>query len=95
MCGFPDRLALPRGSMAGVPYTMFVMITPYNGKEMEDTAFMGVPYCGPHFHQAYPDDLPMGFPFNRPVDNKYTFYTPNMFFKDVVIYHKPQTRMQN
>jgi len=35
----------------------------------------------------YLDDYPLGYPFDRPID-EYSFYVPNGYFQDVVIYHK-------
>jgi len=36
--------------------------------------------------QAF-DDYPLGYPFDRPINEQY-FYVPNAYFQDVVIYHK-------
>ena len=93
-CGFPDRLVLPIGQKAGVPYTLFVMVTPYGSEERPEDF---------HGHNAYNtntnvyscnglwtalDNRPLGFPFDRKIENFGRFYTPNMYFKDVFIFHK-------
>ncbi|XP_034230660.1 allergen Cr-PI-like [Thrips palmi] len=91
-CGFPDRLALPMGHKAGVPYTLFVMVTPYGVDASED--FHGhsqvntntVFSCNGLWTSL--DNRPLGFPFDRKIENFAHFYTPNMYFKDVVIFHK-------
>ncbi|KAJ1520484.1 hypothetical protein ONE63_003610 [Megalurothrips usitatus] len=83
-CGFPDRLVLPMGHKAGVPYALFVMVTPYGADEHD------------HVKDIYScnglmtvlDNRPLGFPFDRKIENFATFFTPNMYFKDVLIFHK-------
>ncbi|KAJ1519982.1 hypothetical protein ONE63_004214 [Megalurothrips usitatus] len=95
-CGFPDRLVLPMGHTAGVPYTFFVMVTPY-GSEEADQDFHGhsaaynannanVYSCNGLVTAL--DNRPLGFPFDRKIENFGRFYTPNMYFKDVAIFHK-------
>ncbi|WP_313909840.1 hypothetical protein, partial [Enterococcus faecalis] len=37
------------------------------------------------------DNRPLGFPFDRKIENFGRFYTPNMYFKDVLIFHKDST----
>ena len=37
------------------------------------------------------DNRPLGFPFDRKIDNFGRFYTPNMYFKNVAIFHKDAT----
>ncbi|XP_066998958.2 hexamerin [Anabrus simplex] len=84
-CGFPERLLLPRGQVNGLPVTFFVMVTPYDGPVQEfPRAFAS---CGVGYNAQYPDMKPMGYPFDRVIKD-YDFVTPNMFWKDVLIFHK-------
>ncbi|XP_058830441.1 hexamerin-1.1-like [Topomyia yanbarensis] len=84
-CGFPDRLILPKGWFGGMKMQFYFIITPYTGTEsMHDTVFDKTYMCGGH---RYVDKFPMGFPFDREIKLTY-WYTKNMLFKDVFIYHK-------
>ncbi|XP_066999956.2 hexamerin [Anabrus simplex] len=84
-CGFPERLLLPKGNKNGLPLTIFVMVTPYDGPVTQlPTAYVS---CGVGYNTKYPDVKPMGYPFDRPIRD-YDFVTPNMFWKDVLIFHK-------
>ncbi|KAJ1531520.1 hypothetical protein ONE63_000195 [Megalurothrips usitatus] len=83
-CGFPDRLVLPMGHKAGVPYALFVMVTPYGADEHDHVKDI---YSCNGLMTAI-DNRPLGFPFDRQIENFAKFYTPNMYFKDVLIFHK-------
>ncbi|KAK3920996.1 Hexamerin [Frankliniella fusca] len=83
-CGFPDRLVLPIGHKAGVPYTLFVMVTPY---EASPEVHANTLYSCNGLMTAL-DNRPLGFPFDRKIDNFDRFYSPNMYFKNVAIFHK-------
>ncbi|XP_075980760.1 larval serum protein 1 gamma [Anticarsia gemmatalis] len=73
----PRRLMLPKGTHGGYPFQMFVFVYPYNGvNKVED-----------EFKNYIQDSKPFGFPFDRPVQETY-FHQPNMYFKDVEIFHK-------
>lgn len=48
--------------------------------------------CGVGSGARYIDSLPFGYPFDRPVDVK-EFYTPNMHFEDVIIFHKKEVEV--
>ncbi|XP_066998959.2 hexamerin [Anabrus simplex] len=84
-CGFPERLLLPRGNKNGLPLTFFVMVTPYDGPMTQLP--MAYVSCGVGYNNKYPDMKPMGYPFDR-VIRDYDFVTPNMFWKDVLVFHK-------
>ncbi|WP_191113279.1 hypothetical protein, partial [Acinetobacter pittii] len=82
-CGFPERLQLPMGWKGGRTYVLGVVVTPYDpthssGKYTEDIA------CGGS--RLY-DNRPVGFPFDKPAYSD-AFHVPNIYFKDVNIYHK-------
>lgn len=94
-CGFPEHLLLPKGKKGGMPFYMYVMVTPFeeyqqvadNGKVFEiDSVFT----CGHFPGNKYPDNKPMGFPFDRKIYNWDKFFTENMFYKEVMIFHKTQ-----
>lgn len=72
----PSRLMLPKGTKGGFPYQFFVIVYPFHGVEnvSEPIANFIV------------DNKPFGYPFDRPVEEAY-FLQPNMFFKDVSVYH--------
>ncbi|KAJ1519335.1 hypothetical protein ONE63_004633 [Megalurothrips usitatus] len=94
-CGFPDRLVLPMGHKAGLPLTLFVMVTPY-GIEGEQVHDHGVMSCNGLVKSV--DNRPLGFPFDRKIENYGKFYMPNMYFKDILVFHKdtsvPQQNQQ-
>jgi hypothetical protein len=84
-CGFPDRLLLPKGKMGGMPFTFYFIVTPYTMTEKFDMDYTKMT-CGVGSGMKYFDNFAMGYPFDRPIDFLY-FMTPNMYFKDVMIYH--------
>lgn len=78
--GFPDRLILPKGKKGGMTYKLFVVVSPF-----DESKAMTVE--SPIWGKLMADGRAMGFPLDRPVDPLH-FVTPNMQFKDVVVYHK-------
>ncbi|CAK1586885.1 unnamed protein product [Parnassius mnemosyne] len=72
-----SRLMLPKGTKGGFPYQFFVMVYPYQGTEnvTKPSASFRI------------DNQPFGYPFDRPVNEAY-FMQPNMYFKDVFVYHE-------
>lgn len=72
----PLRLMLPKGTYGGYPFQLFVYVYPYTQVEADYG----------DFKDFVVDNKPFGYPFDRPIDARY-FYQPNMFFKDVSIYH--------
>ncbi|KAL9697206.1 hypothetical protein quinque_000647 [Culex quinquefasciatus] len=88
-CGFPDRLILPKGWTSGMQMQMYFVITPYMMTEVKgDMIFDKTYMCG----MTTMDMLPMGFPFDRKIDMTY-WYTKNMMFKDVMIYHMDEMKV--
>ncbi|KAF2901629.1 hypothetical protein ILUMI_04554 [Ignelater luminosus] len=51
----------------------------------QDYGFWQYPMVG--LGVQYLDDYPLGYPFDKPIST-YSFYVPNSYFQDVVIYHK-------
>ncbi|XP_049771430.1 hemocyanin A chain-like [Schistocerca cancellata] len=90
-CGYPDRLLLPKGRRDGMPFTLFVVLTDYEKDKVNDLPFDydyggSVSYCGTLGHR-YPDAKPMGFPFDRRIDQD-SFFTKNIYQRDVTITFK-------
>lgn len=71
--GFPDRLMLPKGKKGGMPFQFYFIVSPYIAPTDE----------------YYIDNLPMGYPFDRKIDET-VWYTPNMYYYDVNIFHKKE-----
>ncbi|XP_034661394.1 larval serum protein 1 beta chain [Drosophila subobscura] len=86
-CGFPDRLVLPMGWKKGMPMQMFFMVMPYNAPSHEQFSTFDYTYsCGIGSGARFVDSMPFGYPFDRDID-EYEFFVPNMYFKDVTIFH--------
>jgi Hemocyanin, ig-like domain. len=91
-CGYPERLLIPRGKKGGMAFTFYVILTPYvmqGEHDFEAYNYKSFSYCGVGFNNKYPDDKPLGFPFDRPIYSD-DFYTPNSYFKDVIVFHKKE-----
>ncbi|KAJ9574111.1 hypothetical protein L9F63_008525, partial [Diploptera punctata] len=87
-CGLPEHLLIPKGKKGGQAYSFYVIVTPYHEEvKQTDGYFRAFSYCGVGPNNHYPDKKPLEFPFDRPL-NSWDFITPNMYFKDVFIFHK-------
>ncbi|XP_026475421.1 hexamerin-1.1-like [Ctenocephalides felis] len=87
-CGFPERLMIPRGTKGGIEYQFFFVVSPYHAPATTQyQGFDPVVSCGVGSGARYVDSLPLGYPFDRELDVT-VFPTPNMYYKDVTIYHK-------
>lgn len=90
-CGFPARLMLPKGNKGGKQFQMFFIISEYQAPSVPlYKGYDPVISCGVGSGARYIDTLPFGYPFDRSIDET-TFYTPNMVFEDVIIFHKRET----
>jgi Hemocyanin, ig-like domain len=78
-------MLLPKGRKGGMPFTLFVMVTPFETIST-DSKTTNLGYCST-YDRVYPDIKPFGYPFDRKIST-YDFNTPNMMFKDVIIFHK-------
>ncbi|XP_066993884.1 allergen Cr-PI [Anabrus simplex] len=87
-CGLPEHLQLPRGNEAGLPLSMVVVLSPY--KEQESKGRKAIVSCGAGIGHQEMDDRHMGFPFDRRIQDPYDFLVPNIYQKDVSVYHKNQ-----
>ncbi|EAT33748.1 AAEL013983-PA [Aedes aegypti] len=92
-CGFPDRLLLPKGLPSGFEMTFYFIVTPYYAPKVEQFSTYDYSYsCGVGSGSKYIDDLPFGFPFDREINFTY-FFTKNMYFKDVLVYHTDDMKL--
>lgn len=76
---FPERLTLPKGKPEGMRFKMFFYLSPFDETKMTTVEL-------PIFGKFSLDGKSFGFPLDRPM-YPWKFFTPNMFFKDVYIYH--------
>ncbi|XP_075149873.1 arylphorin subunit C223-like [Haematobia irritans] len=86
-CAYPNRLLLPRGWKKGMPMQFFFFVYPFNATYEPSHEFDFTYHCGSQRGMHHIDDMPFGYPFDRKID-EFEFFVPNMFFKDVMIYHK-------
>lgn len=93
-CGWPLHLLIPKGTVDGIEYDLFAMVTNYTEDQVDDSSpelcKISSSYCG-KLNQKYPDTKPMGYPFDRParenVEYLSQFITPNMAVQRVTIKH--------
>lgn len=69
-CGWPEHLLLPKGTINGARYYIFVMISNYDDDKIDQLDDFrkcddGASFCGLK-DRKYPDKRSMGFPFDRP-----------------------------
>lgn len=92
--GFPDRFVLPKGRKGGMPYNLYVIISP----------FMCRSPCPPEGQVILSDKvgtgsrlldgLPMGYPLDREILSENIFTSmQNMHFESVVIFHKKDSEI--
>ncbi|XP_065358430.1 arylphorin subunit C223-like [Calliphora vicina] len=86
-CAFPDRFLLPRGWYKGMPMQFFFYVTPFTAEYEQFSTYDYSYSCGIGSGVRYIDEMPFGYPFDREID-EYEFFVPNMYFKDVKIFHK-------
>lgn len=91
-CGYPQRLLLPKGKRGGMPFSFFVVVTPYD--ETQVKVETKLPSCSSQFGLFFPDQYALGYPFDRVIDET-QFYVPNFFEKDVIIFHKRAEEINN
>ncbi|CAH0720336.1 unnamed protein product, partial [Brenthis ino] len=90
--GFPTRLLLPKGHVGGMKVMLYVIVTPLKLVDNIDPTVLDT-YHKDMFvdfrSTVLLDKMPLGFPFDRRIDHT-KFFTPNMKFVDVIIFHKTQ-----
>lgn len=84
------RYLLPKGSVGGQVYQFYVIVYPVAKGVYQENCSYYYPRVGSG--ARYFAETPVGFPFNRRVDESY-FYVPNSYFQDVVIYNKNYEEM--
>ncbi|KAL4709002.1 hypothetical protein ACJJTC_005863 [Scirpophaga incertulas] len=90
--GFPARLLLPKGYVGGMNLYLYVIVTPLKLVDNVDVNILDTNRRDVFSESRYTtllDKRPLGFPFDRRIDIT-KFYTPNMKFVDVTVYHKTQ-----
>ncbi|XP_046969604.1 basic juvenile hormone-suppressible protein 2-like [Vanessa cardui] len=90
--GFPTRLLLPKGRIGGLKMMLYVIVTPLKLVDNIDISILDTTRKDLFVDfrsTVLLDKMPLGFPFDRQIDFT-KFFTPNMKFLDVIIFHKPQ-----
>ncbi|CAG9564772.1 unnamed protein product [Danaus chrysippus] len=90
--GFPTRLLLPKGRVGGMKMMLYVIVTPLKLVDNVDISILDVnrkDVVRDFRSTVLLDKMPLGFPFDRQIDIA-KFFTPNMKFLDVMIFHKKQ-----
>ena len=65
-CGWPYHLLIPRGTVAGMPFRVLVMLTDWEQDRVSGDDHCGsMSFCGAR--DRYPDRREMGYPFSRPI----------------------------
>lgn len=88
--GFPTRYVLPKGKVGGMEMILYVCVTPLRLIDNVDPAILDInrkDLVVDFRSTVLLDKMPLGFPLDRYIDVE-TFFTPNMKFVDVVVYHK-------
>lgn len=92
-CGWPQHMLVPKGTVGGVTYQLFVMLSNYEMDKIEQpdgkepTCVEASSFCGLK-DRKFPDARPMGYPFDRPssaASNIEDFIMPNMGLQDITI----------
>ncbi|XP_063243851.1 hexamerin-like [Bacillus rossius redtenbacheri] len=89
--GFPQRLLLPKGTRAGLPVQLVVAVFPRQEADPTDPAAYHLdsfPLLGAGYDVKFPDRRPMSFPADRLYRSEYDARVPNIFTKEVRIFHK-------
>lgn len=88
--GFPIRLLLPKGKVGGMKMLLYVIVTPLKLVDNVDPNILDTTKKDMVWNfrsTVLLDKMPLGFPFDRNIDLT-KFFTANMKFLDVTIYHK-------
>jgi len=86
-CGFPWRLMLPKGTTGGMVFQMYFIVLPYTETMTTYKMDNSMVTCG--IFEEYADKRSYGFPLDREINEVY-WYTPNMYYYDVTIYHEQE-----
>lgn len=83
-CGFPQRLALPKGKKGGMPVQLFVIVSEYRSPS---TWVIQKDWFSTSNCRRDIDARPLGYPLDREIDET-IWYTPNMKYIETAVYHK-------
>jgi len=91
-CGLPNRMLLPKGKEEGMVFSLVVAVTDATQdplhEELEKKDHKSHAHCGIN-GEKYPDHRPMGFPFDRKIDDtRVILNADNIAFSDVKVFHK-------
>ncbi|XP_077293795.1 hexamerin 70b-like [Arctopsyche grandis] len=90
--GFPERLALPKGRKGGMPFYLYVIVSPFHAPHIPEGKDIMNEKVGTG--TRFVDSLPMGYPFDREIYSESTFMSMhNMHFEDIVIFHKKESEI--
>ncbi|CAK1586873.1 unnamed protein product [Parnassius mnemosyne] len=90
--GFPTRLLLPKGRVGGMNFLLYVIVTPLKLVDNIDISILDTnrkDLVVDFRSTVLLDKMPLGYPFDREIDIT-KFFTPNMKFVDVMIFHKKE-----
>ncbi|XP_026756149.2 basic juvenile hormone-suppressible protein 2-like [Galleria mellonella] len=90
--GYPSRLLLPKGRIGGMEFLLYVIVSPLKMIDNIDVNVLDINRkdLGVDFRSTVLlDKMPLGYPFDRPIV-PVMFFTSNMKFVDVMIFHKKQ-----
>jgi tyrosinase len=91
-CGWPYHLLLPRGTVAGMPFRVLVMLTDWElDRVAGDDDCGSMSFCGAR--DRYPDQREMGYPFSRPIPGGIAATLealPSVHARDLTIRHDPR-----
>ena len=91
-CGWPYHLLIPRGTPAGMPFRVLVMLTDWElDKVSGDDDCGSMSFCGAR--DRYPDTREMGYPFSRPLPGGVAATLealPTVCARDLTIRHDPR-----
>ncbi|KOB76640.1 Very-high-density lipoprotein receptor [Operophtera brumata] len=88
--GFPTRLLLPKGRVGGMEMMLYVIVYPLKLVDNVDLNILDQnrkDFVVDFRSTVLLDKMPLGFPLDRYI-NVSKFFTPNMKFVDVTIFHK-------
>nr|XP_021195805.2 basic juvenile hormone-suppressible protein 2 [Helicoverpa armigera] len=91
--GFPTRLLLPKGFVGGMDCMIYVIVSPLKLVDNIDINILDTnrkDIRRDFRSTVLLDKMPLGFPFDRRIIVE-DFFTPNMKFIDVKIFHKKMT----
>ncbi|KAL1497678.1 hypothetical protein ABEB36_008599 [Hypothenemus hampei] len=92
---FPDRLMLPMGTYVGMPYQFYFIVYPFKPyvEQKEEMTFF---YPRPGTGGGFIDDLPLYYPFDKPIQYEEMFMheVPNSYFYETKISHRTQEEAQ-